>query len=270
MGLIIVSAIVLLLVCVIVTAIKINEEKSKNIKSYSVKVHGQELYLDQKLYEEYRRKKVEEEKKLEAERVAAQELKQQNFSNQIKELKDKILEFANKSNDVIDKQVFKNLYKTEIKDEKDYERLCFMFNNGKLRSNDEISDYDWQIKCQNYKDNFNYERHKVNLIAFFLPFTITFTLVTAVLWKRWWFLSLLPSSLLAFLFAYFGMMIGYKVNLSNAELYGLSNSDPGVEAEKLKYKAGIFGGVIAAGKSIHDTKSAVKDITNVDGWKEFK
>lgn len=270
MGIIIVSCVTLILVCILVTAAKLKEEKSRETTSHSVRVHGQDIYLDQKSYEEYRKKKADEEQRVIEEQNAEQEIIREEFKNLVSELKDKIYKSYLYCNDNIDKQVFNSLLQTEIKNETDYERLQFVYNDGKLRSNEEVNDYDWQIQCQKYRENFNTERHKVNIIAFFLPFTLTFTFFTALLWKSWRYISLLPSAFLAFIAGHIGMIVGYKINLSNAELYGIPKDDPAVKAERIKKTSAVIGGAVAAGSIIHHTKSAVKDITNVDGWKEMK
>ena len=270
MELLIISGIVIVIICVFITRAKILEEKSNASIQHSVRLHGQDIFLDQKNYEEYRKKEIEKEQDLKNKAIAAQQEKERRLRENTSTLKSRIADSLTNCKDELDKMVYEKLLFTEVKTEADYNRLNFMYNNGHLRSNDEVHDYDWQIECQKFKENFNYERHKVNIIAFFLPFITVFSLVTAALWKSLWFISLLISTFLALIVGLFGMIVGYKYNLSNAKLYGISDDDKNVRAEKVKLTAGIIGAVGSAGATIHHTKKAVKDITNVDSWKEFK
>ena len=262
--------VVIFLVCVFVVALKIVEEKNKHVDKYYVRIHGQDMCLDQKHYEQYRRNKIAAENEYMESLKKKQEESKQKFINKISILKNKISVSANKCTNELDKMVFEKLLNTEVSSEADYDRLLFMYNNGKLRSNDEVYEYNWNIECQKHIKNFNYERHKVNIIAFFAPFLSVFTIVTIWLWKPLWFISLFISTFLALIAGSIGMIIGYKINLSNAKLYGMSDCDPRVQAEKTKLGVGIASSIGAAGYTAHSAKNAVKDITNVDGWKEFK
>ena len=117
---------------------------------------------------------------------------------------------------------------------------------------------------------FDEECHETNVIAFWFPFLITF-FITAI-----WFNIQLP--LIGTLFALFvallvgsiGMSIGHSVNLDKAKERGISDNDPRVQYEKNEKNIGTIYGMLTLADLMKHTKSAVDDVTNVEGWRKMK
>ena len=257
-------------ICILIAVLKDTREKRKHPGKHHIKIHGQDVCLDQQQFDEYNRNKKAEENDSLTRLKQKREEEKRNFINKVSVLKNKISASAEKCSDRVDKIVLENLLNTEVSSEADYNRLLFMYNDGKLRSNDEVLEYDWQIECQKRIKNYDYERHKVNIIAFFAPFLSVFAIVSVLLWKPLWFIGMYIALFFAFIAGGIGMIIGYRINISNAKFYGMSDLDPRVQAERTKLGVGITGTIGAAGYTAHSAKKAIKDITNVDGWKEFK
>lgn len=181
----------------------------------------------------------------------------------VSELRKKMLEDYNSHKLSIERSKLELLLNIKINSSQDYEEVNFRYNNGLLRSESEINTF---LKERNY-NRFNSQRHIVNALAFFIPFTTSFIIVFIAMDFP---LFGVPIGLFVGLFfGYIGMMIGYSINKSNARDLGLENT-PAYQDEDNKQKIGIVSGILA-GRSIYKhTKGAVKDIMNVDGWKEMK
>lgn len=118
--------------------------------------------------------------------------------------------------------------------------------------------------------SYNTERHFVNTVAFCVPFTITFIACVIPLYKALWYIgipiAIIPSGIIGII----GSIIGHTINIHRAEYYELEKDDEQVEDERLKRKISIASGVVAAVSIGNNAKNAIKDIENVDGWKEMK
>lgn len=188
------------------------------------------------------------------------------FNNRKENLRNRIKNDINSTDDYVRKKVLEQILNIPIFVESDYERVSFMYNNGRLRSNDEVHNFDLKKTYHTRQAQYNKVRHRTNAIAFWVPFWIAF-LLFAALFKD---IIFLPVALLFALIAgYIGMMIGYSINIDEAKAYELPPNDPAVVDEKRKLTTSAIDGAIAAGYIVHNTKKAVKDVTNVDSWKEL-
>lgn len=190
----------------------------------------------------------------------------ESFKRRKENLRNKILIDRNSTDDYVRKKVLTELLNIPIIIEADYERVDFMYNNGRLKTNEEVHSYDLIHTYQTRKQKYDKSRHKTNALAFWLPFLPTLIIFCLIFNDIMFF----PVALLFALIAgYIGMMIGYKTNVNNAKNFELPADDPSVIDEKRKFTSSVVGGAVAAGSIIHNTKKAVKDVTNVDSWKEF-
>lgn len=189
-----------------------------------------------------------------------------SFNNRRDILKNEIINDRDLTDDYVRKKVLTELLNIPIITEADYERVDFMYNNGRLRTNEEVHNYDLIHTYQTRKQEYDKSRHKTNALAFWLPFLPTLIIFCLIFNDIMFF----PVALLFALIAgYIGMMIGYKTNVDNAKNFGLPADDPSVIDEKRKFTSSVVGGTVAAGSIIHNTKKAVEDVANVDSWKEF-
>ena len=122
------------------------------------------------------------------------------------------------------------------------------------------------------EDSFEISRHIVNTLSFWIPSITVFCLVFFLVkdFKRVPLIGV-PISLIPALFAGgIGLIIGNHINIDKADTLEIPPDNPMVQNEKMKEKIGIFSMFTAGISSYQHTKKAVKDITNVDSWKEFK
>ena len=196
-----------------------------------------------------------------------QKLVNDEFNNRKENLRNKIRNDMNSTDDYVRKKVLEQILNIPIFVESDYERVSFMYNNGQLRSNDEVHNFDLKKTYHTRQAQYNRSRHKTNAIAFWAPFWGVFLISAAAFGD----VIFLPVALLFALIAgYIGMMIGYKINVDKATIYELPKDDPAVVDEKRKLTTSVVAGAVSAGSIVHNTKKAVKDVTNVDSWKELK
>lgn len=192
----------------------------------------------------------------------------EEFKNAVECLRNIIQSDLYSTDDEIRKEVLKGILSKPVYTEKQLADVDFLYNDGKLRSNEEVNfHYEWK-QFAPQRENYDKECHKRNVICWIVPFIVAFTITMCCF--GWYFLGI-PFALLAGLFAsLIGGSIGSCINVKNGRKYCMSESDPRLKREKLNQKVAIAS-TIAAGYSIgKNTKQAAKDIVNVDSWKEMK
>lgn len=187
------------------------------------------------------------------------------FINRKENLRNRIKNDMDSTDDYVRKKVLQQILNIPIIVESDYERVSFMYNNGRLRNNDEVHNFDLKKTYHTRQARYNKVRHRTNIIAFWVPFWLIF-LFFAALFND---IIFLPVALLFALIAgYIGMMIGYSININEAKTYELPPNDPAVIDEKRKLTTSAVAGAVAAGSVIHNTKKNVNELTNVESWKK--
>lgn len=172
------------------------------------------------------------------------------------------------SSDFQKKRIIDNALSRGVKNRKDYKRLLFIYNIGDLRTQEEIDEYDYLHNREEYDS----KRHVVNTFAFLIPFAAVFLLIFFGVddFRELWFIGI-PVALCGGLAAgIVGAIVGYSINISLADDYGLSENDPLVRNEKNKRTVAIIAGITSAVSIGKHTKKSVKDVANVDSWKEMK
>ena len=256
---------VLIIVCVVLLIPfiiwRVKTPQINDYKQYTSK--GYKQYKDVLIQKENAEKAQKEKLEKEAlDKLISESIDIKAF---IKQTRDKC-----KDNDRL--QLFDDILNIEVKNESDLQRIVFLFNNGKLRTKEEIEEYNEYMRWEDHRKNFDAERHKINVLAFFIPFISVFCLVLFGVkdFIELWFIGV-PVSLCVALFAgWIGMMAGYSINISNAKVYGLDDDNPSVMKEKVKRGVGFASGGAAGVSMYRNLKKNFKDITNVDGWKEMK
>lgn len=170
--------------------------------------------------------------------------------------------------DVHERMFINYLLNQNIDNVSDLERIIFAYNEGNLISYEELYVYDKQAEHKFFVKHFNVIRHLINTLFLFGPsgFILYKTVQTA---KD--NIVLVPLGIILSLFStvFFGIA-GNTFNLGLAHICGLQDSNEIVQDEKIKRKIGIASGIISSvsiGKSL---KKGIKDIANVDSWKEMK
>lgn len=209
-----------------------------------------------------RKKKREEEERKERE----------EFEKKVKELNDKILEqYKICTNDKI-KELFYLIYCLEANNETDYQEKLWQFNDGELRTPNEVEEHLEELKKSDYykSGDFDFTCMLVNFIAFSIPFFSSLFITIAVIGWNLWFIGLPIGLLLGLLGALIGMTIGHKINISNAENHNVPASNPNVQFSKKELNIAKIASPLAAIGILHHIKKGIKDISNVDGWKDIK
>lgn len=246
-----------IVILIIIIGNKILPEPEKEIlKKYQndIKVNGINIHLSDEEIEEIERKKEEERK--------------QKFISAKENLTNNILSDLKNTEDLIRKKVLEALLKRKVENIDDYVKLDYLYNDGKLRSNEEVDYMERYFKYQKERENYSEECKKVNLFAYLLPFVFVF-IITCVAVN-----DIVMGPVVGLLFgliaALIGTSVGHSINIDNAEEYGINKNDPRVVKEINKRRAAIAAIIGVTITTAHHTKNAVKDVINVDSWKEMK
>lgn len=118
--------------------------------------------------------------------------------------------------------------------------------------------------------DYDKERHCRNTIYFLIPFIVVFGLSIKPLWDEWLIVAIPFALILSLLASMVGMLIGYTVNISRAKSYDIPNNDPRVQNERNKRTGGIIATITSLFCIGHHVKKNVKELADVDSWKEMK
>lgn len=123
-----------------------------------------------------------------------------------------------------------------------------------------------------YKDckSYDEERHFTNTITIIFPFMIVFSICVGPLCSNFSYIGILIALVPSLTLTMICMIIGYTINISRAKHYNLPDDDPSVQEERTKRVGAIISSVVTGISTGRHIKKAIKDIENVDGWKEMK
>lgn len=231
--------------------------------------HGVEITLTDKEYKQYQkeRKKILEEARLKMQQIDYQKLVDDNNSLLIK-----VTKSIKEEPSPIKRKVLQTLLKDATSKE-DLEYRTWLYNEGKLRSNWEVEDYNRIKKKEAYRNGTNFDTSSkvTNVACFLIPFTICIAVIMSKPdASALWFIYLPVAVLVACFFSFISMMLGYSLNISRGKRKGLPESDIRLQNERAKRNIGAVSGAVAGASVYRHTKKAVKDIANVDSWKELK
>lgn len=156
----------------------------------------------------------------------------------------------------------KKLLQEKIESEEDYKFIVWKYNNGFLRTQDEISNYYKYKINQEYLQSGQYDRdrHSNNLLAYICPFILTFSLVMTLLYKKINLFALPFALMAALIAAIIGSIISYSDNIKTAKMLNIPDSYTGVREERLKRTTAFVGLGAATIKGAKDTKKHIKNI----------
>lgn len=144
----------------------------------------------------------------------------------------------------------------------------YLYNDGNLRSYEEVSFRNSYNATQKKRDNYDEIRHKNNVKHYIIPFIVTFIVTLLII--RNIIIGPIFALTFAFIAAYIGMIVGYKKNVEIAKSLYITKEDPRVKDEIHKKNAAITAGVTSAVIIFKHLKKAVKNVQNVDSWEEMK
>ena len=187
-----------------------------------------------------------------------------------KELNDNIRTVLKTCDDRMKRKVLLGLLDVKVSNEDELDYKIWLFDAGNLRTNEEVLEYDYNIKLVKYRKNYNRERHLINLAGFFVPFIAVFGIILFLSGTDDLLFTIPLGLIPAGIAGTIGGMIATSINISNAKEYGLSEYDPRVQAEVTKLRAGLISSAVGTYSTVRHTKQAIKDFANVETWKEFK
>ena len=219
-------------------------------------------------YKELEEKEREEKKQREKE---DNERKQKILAEKTKTLNESIQKAMKKEKSPNIKELLKTILETPVGDEFSFNEKSWLFNDGKLRKLSEIEQHEHELKEKYYDEHpevFDSECRKVNTAALWIPFFIVFFMVVGTV-SNDEFIMIFPFAIIAAMFAgLVGMGVGHKVNLERAKEYNIDNDRTAYERKELMLtKAGLLFTTVS---TLHHAKKNLKDIVNVDSWKEMK
>lgn len=242
----------------------------KIAKNVTIRQNGINITLTS---EEYKKYLEDKKRKLELENKIEKEKRQREidiFYQKNDILNHHIQSTLNSCNDILTKKVLQSIMEIAPETEEALSTKEWLYNNGNLRSNEEVSMHEKEIYNAKHKDEYDSERHFVTLlstiIAFFMVFGLSILALPADLEE----LRIVIALVLGLIGSLIGSALGHTINISNAENYGIPSSHPSVKKEKLARGLDIAGASISAVSVIKNTKMAAKDVANVDGWKEMQ
>lgn len=244
--------------------------KPKLLKKIKVKQNGIEITLTPSEYRKYveeQNRKAEEQKAIEKENA---KIAHEAFLRKNQELNDNISVTINNCNDIVVKKVLETILAITPENEVAFETKEWLFNNGYLHTNEEVNAREKDIYNAKHRETYDAERHLVTFLASIISFVVAFGLSILALPSDLDELKFIIAIWLGLIGALVGSVIGHTINIANAEDYGLPLSHPSVEKERIARGIDIAGVAIGSASAIKNAKNAAKDITNVDGWKEFK
>lgn len=169
-------------------------------------------------------------------------------------------------------QELQKLLNIPIKCYSDLEYVTWLFNNGDLRTEEEIKELEEDEYNNWYLSSGEYERDCFNNKTLFGwgGFLIVFPIVLLKLWDSLLIFAI-PIALLAGLTtSLIGMTIATHINIKKAINHNVPINHPRFQHDRTEMdiaKAGTIASIVHIG---HKTKNSIKDFTNVDSWKELK
>lgn len=145
------------------------------------------------------------------------------------------------------------------------EYVDFLYDNGKLRYESEIKEWN---SVKNAMSNFDEIRHKNNRRAFLIPLIVVFIISQFII--RDIIIGPVLGLVFGLIAAIIGSIISYTKNIELAKRLHIPDNDPRVQDEVNKKRGAIIAGIGSAVIIGNHAKKKLKEITNVDGWSEMK
>ena len=197
-----------------------------------------------------------------------QQKEREEFINAAESLKLIIRDDMESTSNVIRKRVLESLCNRIIETYDDLQEVDFIYNDGKLRTNEEVEYYKKWKSTEKKRENFDDERHTRNVIWFMVPLFTVFILVCVGLGD---FAIGAPIALVLGLFAaMIGSIISNSINISKAKEYCIDEDDPRLQSEKTKRNIAVTSTIISGYSIGKHTKQSTKNLLNVESWKEMK
>lgn len=161
---------------------------------------------------------------------------------------------------------YEKLLAIPLTNESDYEHVRWLYNYGNLRTKNEIYVHSGQ---------FEKDCSRSNLITFSILFVFGFFIPVIACSgdgdiKFGFFMGTLPGICLGCFFGLIGLAISHHSNASAGQELNVQEAEPIIAKEIRGRNTAIASAALGAAVTMHNAKKAVKDISNVDSWKEMK
>lgn len=153
-----------------------------------------------------------------------------------------------------------------VENESDLEYLAWRYNGGELRTEDEIASCDY-VRTGKFDSECAQTNAFVIVLFVLIGFLIPFV---AFIKEGDVGVGFVLGVFLAMFFGLIGAIISHSTNLAVAKQNRIPDDNPRVQHERRRRNEAILGTVASAAAIGHHTKKTVKDIANVDSWKEMK
>lgn len=204
--------------------------------------------------------------------------KQETLSREIKNLKDAIQNnietrerLGGELNDFYI-QEYKKLLELPLNNIDDLEHVSWLFNYGNLRTDNEKYVHSGRFKADCIRRNYGVPitMFLIGFLPIIIPFIKEFYTPYTNSWLIGAFLGFFPAAIVGLLLGLIGSIISHSINASVAKNMNTSESIKIAREEALKRNISIGATVAAVTHTAYKAKGAVKDVANVDGWKEMK
>lgn len=167
------------------------------------------------------------------------------------------------------------LLSVPITNEDDLREVEWLFNCGELRTNEEVAQRKKEAEDTQYVNSGQYEADCFirKTAGGFVGFVFGLLLglrATGVKDGVSIFIGGWIGTFLGLLFSIIGMAIASGINVSSAKEHNVPANHPRYQHDRRELAIAGVSGVVAAGSIGRHTSKAVKDLMNVDGWKEMK
>lgn len=164
----------------------------------------------------------------------------------------------------------RELLDVHINDEKTLEYIEWLYNYGKLRTEEEIAARTKTINIANYLQSGSYDSDCFNnnflfgLVGFVLGFGLIMS--SGILWVFRLPLGIFIGGVVWLIAG----IISRTININLAKKHNIPINHPSVMKERINRGVFIGSTIGAVAHTVSHAKKSVKDITNVDAWKEMK
>lgn len=173
----------------------------------------------------------------------------------------------------------KTLLDKDVRNENDYEYLSWRYNYGNLRTSNEKMEQARREAAKEYKESGQMEKDIRNdkIHGFFAPFILALILGFVILASLIgcldygdWIVCLFLASIPATVAGLIGLAVSTDVSTKRAMDIGVPANDKRIKEEKAKQTALTISLVAGAASNIKHAEKGLKDLENVDNWKQMK
>lgn len=216
-------------------------------------------------YDEVTKLRMEELKK-------EKEQKLKEFKSKVERLNNEIFTKYTECEDEKLKKLLYQVYTQEVNNDYDYNEKEWMFNNGNLRTYDEILEHNYRkgVNKEYLSGSYKVKCNLITTVSFLVPFLLGTFCIMYLIGLKVWFIGLLPGMVVGGILGLIGMSIAHRANIDTLEAMGVSECDPQLQFERRELSIGKVGLPLVLLSGFKNIGSGIKKIGNPDSWKKMK